>query len=160
MKAELIHIQCGTFNGIANYKIGDKVLRFELGTPNYNDYGEYRVNTEFEILEFDEKYRGYVWPNHDIELSDEQVKWWLHDSDRELEEYMREAQIAGGKSENNFVIFDKTNQLIKYSDWEKLPHDPYEHFMFNVLNTFYHWMRSDDFIRTGQGGELYIFPKL
>lgn len=161
IEAKLIHIQCGTFNGIANFQVGNSILRFELGTPNYNDYGEYRVDTEFEVIDFDEKYIGMI-PTKgstSIELTEDQVKWWMTQSEDMLLEYMKDQQVCGGHSkELGFVIFDKTNTILKYEDWEKSDHDPYEHFMFNVLSIFYYWLRSDEFNSTGTG--LRIFPKL
>ena len=158
MKAELIHIECGLFNGIANYKLGNKILRFELGTPNFNDYGEYRVNSEFEVLDYDDKYRGCTWKNQDIELSNEQANWWLNDNRESLGEYLSDCQMCGGKTEDGFSVFDKNNELIKFSEWQKLDHDPYEHFMLNVLNTFYHWYRSEDYKPVSS--DVLIYPKL
>jgi hypothetical protein len=157
MKAELIHIECGIFNGIANYKIGDKLLRFELGTPNFNDYGEYRVYTEFEVLDFNEKYRGHVWPNQEIELSDEQAAWWLVNRNP-VEKYMSNGQVEGGKTKDGkFLIRNKENEFIEFTEWEKLEHDPYELFMFNVLKTFFNWMQSDDY--NPVSGDMLIYPK-
>lgn len=162
MKAELIHIECGHFNGIANYKLGDKILRFELGTPNYNDYGEYRVNTELESIEFDKRYAGYIPTNVNsvIELTDEQAAWWLNVNEDTLEfwEYMKDCQVCGGTREDEeFVIFNKERKVVTFPDWEKEEHDPYEHFMFNVLNVFYHWYLSGD-CKPRNG--LMIYPKL
>lgn len=169
MVAELIHIQCGVFNGIANYKIGSKILRFELGTPNYNDYGEYRVNAPFDvysdkemlkILDFDEKYVGYKPVNLEtsIELSEEDTNWWTSKEFKNLNDFQKDWVVAGGIGEDeDFVIWEEGRVLVKYSDWILTQHDPYKNLMFKVLNVFYHWLRSDDCKTTGG---LMIFPEM
>ena len=162
-KVELIHIECGIYNGVAIYKIGDKLLPFELGTPHYNDYGEYRVDTDFKFIKSlnGGHERGYVPENVNpfIELSDEQLEWWLN-KNRSFTElgYQENLQFAGGKSEENIVIVDTKNDhnLVKFTDWEKREHDPFEHLMFNVFNVFYHWYQSDDFKPIG-GLMIYSF---
>lgn len=140
VKAELVHIECGTFNGIAIYRVDNKILKFELGTPHYNDYGEYRVNTEFEVFEKDDG-RAAI-PGKDIQLTLEQYNWWMNEK-TELTEFMQEAQVCGGKNKNDFVVIDKDNEMIKFSEWETREHDAYEHFMFHVLKNFYFWYREE-----------------
>lgn len=167
MEAKLIHIECGIFNGIANYKIGDKILRFELGTPYYNDYEEFRVSAPFDfyfksdydrlkILDYNEKYEGHKPTNLEtsIELSEYDVKWWLNTEPIKSD---KEWQVSGGvDKDNNFVIW-VNGTLIKYSDWINESHDSYEHFMYQILNVFYHWYMSDDCNPTD---DLMIFSEL
>lgn len=157
MKIELIHIECGTFNGIAIYKFGDKILRFELGTPNYNDYGEFRVSTEFEILNYDKIYEGFIPKNinFNIGITNDQYEWWLSEN-KELLKYMEDMQISGGRSENNdLLIYNKENNWVSFSDWEKMEHDPYEHVMYNIFYKFYSWYISEEFVFNTSGLMIY-----
>ncbi len=157
MKAELIHIECGRYNGIANYKVGDHVLRFELGTPNYNDYGEYRVDTELMPIPYSHKYVGSIPANiPNIELTDEQAAWWL-DVDKEIHDDM--GQVAGGSTEEGiFSVFDSDYNLLPFTEWQKRTSNAHDHFMYNVLATFYKWIRSEDYMPVS--GSLLIFPDL
>jgi len=157
MKIKLIHIECGRFNGIVNYKFNDKILRFELGTPNFNDYGEFRISTDFEILDYDKIYEGYIPKNMncDIDVSYDQYEWWLSEN-RIMLPYINDNQISGGKTENNdIVIYNKENELVKYSEWEGLEHDPYEHIMYNIFYVFYNWYMSDDCLLNNNGLMIY-----
>lgn len=144
VKAELIHIHCNTFCGTAIYKLNNKLFCFGLGTPNFNDYGEYRVGTEFKIHEIEEGAnvpKTELDKNEDIFLTLDQAEWWMNE-DVEMTEFMQEAEVRGGKQGNNFVIYDKEDKLVNFFEWENREHDAYEHFMFNVLKTFYYWCRE------------------
>lgn len=164
MNAELIHIECSQFNGIANYKLGDKILRFELGTPKFNDYGEFRVRIEFELIDFNDKYVGYAPPNVNpiIELTDEQAHWWLNiDTLDNLSDFMVEGQVAGGRtSDGVFVVIESDGSIIPFTEWSELDHGPYEYFMYNVLNVAYTWYRSDDYKKCSPKFDVLIFPEL
>jgi hypothetical protein len=158
MKAELIHIECSVFNGVADYRIGDKTFRFGLCSPNYNDYGEYRVYNEFEQVSYDPNHQGYIPTSvySSIELSEEQANWWLDDN-REVTGYVENGEAVGGTSEGEFHIYNKEDEMVKFSEWVNTEHDSYEHLMYNILNVFYHWYRSeenkplDDF-------SVYVYP--
>jgi hypothetical protein len=164
MNAELIHIECGLFNGIVNYRLGDKILRFGLGTPKFNDYGEFRVSTDFELIDFNDKYVGHIPPGVDpiISLTDEQSHWWLTiDTLDSLTDFMTEGQVAGGRtSDGVFVVIDADNNIIPFTEWSELDHDPYEYFMYSVLNVAYTWYGSDDYKKNKPVFDVLTFPNL
>jgi hypothetical protein len=151
MNAELIHIECGIFNGIAIYRLGDKVLKFHLKTPKYNDFGEFRVSTEFIISEYGPKHDGYVPKNipTTIELTDEQADWWLTEDSLPLPSMEdNSSEVAGGKIRVDdtlvIAVITKDNQVVPFDNWKTTPHDHYEEMMFNVFHAAYSWYLSED----------------
>lgn len=153
MQAEITHIECGIFNGIIILKLEDKCLKFELGTPNYNDYSEYRVDAPFnaysddleiESKPFDETMRGFVpEDNMFIELTEEQANFWLTNIHDEPTEFMKEWVVCGKLYKEGFHVF-AGNEMVKFEDWQKLDSDAYEYLMFNLLHIFFKFYNSKD----------------
>jgi hypothetical protein len=155
---ELIHIECGTFNGIANFKIGNKVIRFGLCTPTFNDYGECRVDTDFNLLPYIDAYKGFVpeYINPIINLTDEEYNWWINCSEELSSDDM--GQVCGGKDENGDVlIYTDRNKFELFTIWKEREHTPCDEVMFNVLAIFMEWYYKDGY--KNKSGVL-IYPDL
>jgi len=156
---ELIHIECSTFNGIANFKIGNKIIRFALCTPTFNDYGECRVYCDFEPLPYIDAYKGFVpeFINPIIKLTDDQYNWWINCAEEDLSsDHM--SDVCGGKDENGDIfVYTNRNKFELFTVWKEREHTPCEEVMFNILGIFMNWYYKDGF--KNKGGVM-IYPEL
>lgn len=167
---ELIHIECGTFNGIIRYKFRDKVISFRLGTPKFNDYGEYRIGFEDDLIlysEYIEKYPRNYKPSFDLNItvsSDIANIWfnnirfsWPDLPPKELTDLDDDdGYISSGKDEDgDFCIY--LTKWIKYNDWLLLNHKPYDDLIFKVAYRFYEAYQLDENIGASKSASKSLF---
>lgn len=163
---KLIHFELGRYNGMAYYQLGNKLFKFELCTPNFNDYGEYRVEIEdFNGFEFSSPSEVFKHPEHlvvyehefsNIELTSEEVEWWNDPLEsRSIEEYMTE-YICGGNHEEEGVVIMFGSRMVKFEDWLLEDQNPFDKVVFRIFKLFFDYYNSDDAKLVSN--DILIFP--
>lgn len=153
--AKIVHALCGNMNGWVWVKIADKMIKFDLITPQYSGRSAYQISTEFEIKDFIEEGNIPACINPNIELSEKDEIWWLNASAETEERY---EVVGGNHSENQnatqkdrvFSVFDNSFAIIPFSDIEhkgNFKRDSFEKLMFALLKIFYHWYNDNSFKR-------------
>jgi hypothetical protein len=185
MEAKLIHIECNTFSGVMRIQLGQNVISLELGTPNFNDYGEYRLSS-FEIKpmsleKYQERFPHPLLNHHLCELSDNDVEFWkrhnefiVKDDKDETKQFKEEDYkqidicedgndyvMCGQDKEKVFHVFYNGN-WIPYETW-KANNEPnsYNKLMYPCAEIFYKWYNDkiDLSIKPSTDASLNIYPQ-
>ncbi len=82
-KLQMIHLETGTFQCSAVFLLDGRLLNFEFGTPNFNDYSEWRLNDiKFSNLPYEPSGNDIELQPVDnfktIELTDRELEWLGH----------------------------------------------------------------------------------
>lgn len=160
MEAKLIYAECGRFNGIMRVLIGNTVLSVELGTPYFNDYGEYRLVFNYKSIE----YTGYqkVFPQDQINipictLSKEAESFWNEliectkvekEDDLSIPGHLLDlinkaenrGHVSCGNGENGFMICFE-DKWVLYKDLQT--DNPFAQLMFPLAEIFFKWQRKE-----------------
>lgn len=82
-KLEMVHMHIGMFQGGAGFLLDGRLIHFQFGTPNFNDYNEWRLNDiKFSNLPYDPSQNDIELTPVDnfktIELTDRELEWLGH----------------------------------------------------------------------------------
>lgn len=155
-----IHADVGYYNGALYFVVDNRLLQIRVGTPNFNDYGEWRISEFFlsklpynpadnkvELKPY-ENIKSIFINQTDLEFLDllsfsdnddytedraEKIKQVLGDN---FDEYTSE--VAGGrfKYQKQLSII-RSKDVIKMSDWRKIKNPPsHEKILYPILEGF------------------------
>lgn len=162
MEIKHIHADCNFFNGRLYFLVENRIMYVEVGTPNFNDYGEWRISgisyskhqynpgdNEVELIpyenikpisinETDFEFLNYISKMgfNEEGLSDEESKVFVE----KFGEYNDE--LAGGmiEGEETFTIFKEDPRTeVKYDEWLKVSDDEktsFEKIIYPILVGF------------------------
>ena len=164
MKAILVYLECNHFSGIMRILIDQTIFSIELGTPHFNDYGEYRLSTEnktISLAKYFEIFPNSKLINHEIcELSPTDLEFWKRfekvlsideESNILTNEDIKDIEITEdgngyviggrGKDEEFYVYSDKAWQI--YDQWKsKDQWNPYNKLMYPCVELFFNWFNK------------------
>ena len=149
-----IHASVSYFNGRLYFVIDNRLFWVDVGTPNFNDYGEWRLS-EFKLshLPYDPSTNAVELTPYDIEsffITEEDLQFLDmisnintdDDADLFVATYGErdDWDLAGGtlEGDDEISIYEcTTNKNIKYSEWLLRENKTsYERILYPILNSF------------------------
>jgi hypothetical protein len=152
-----IHADVTYFNGSLYFLVDNRLLVVHVGTPNFNDYGEWRIN-EFKLSKLPynpldntvtlkpyDNFKSVFINKTDLEFLDkmsfddeityekvEEIKNYLGDN---FETYT--SNVCGRFKHHKQMSIIRSKDTIKMSDWRKIKNPPsFEKILYPILEGF------------------------